>query len=148
MNISLTKFSNTKILIFGDVMLDRYWHGDTSRISPEAPVPVVHVKNIEERPGGASNVALNVSALGGQVTLCGLVGNDEAAKVLQTILENAGVNCCFQSIPKLPTINKLRVLAQNQQLMRLDFEDNFIGTNTDDLVAAYTAKLAERKPML
>ena len=83
MSLQLPDFAAAHVLVIGDVMLDRYWYGDTGRISPEAPVPVVHVQRREERAGGAGNVAMNIAALGGVVELLGLVGNDEAAASLQ-----------------------------------------------------------------
>ncbi len=93
MNLTLPPFEQAQVLIIGDVMLDRYWSGLTSRISPEAPVPIVHVKHREERPGGAGNVAWNITALGSQATLVGVTGQDEAANNLLTLLENAKVRC-------------------------------------------------------
>jgi len=87
MHINIPDFSRARVLVVGDLMLDRYWHGPTSRISPEAPVPVVHVRDIEERPGGAGNVALNIAMLGAQSTVLGLTGNDDAANVLEKILQ-------------------------------------------------------------
>jgi len=105
-------------------MLDRYWYGDTSRISPEAPVPVVHIGSSNEIPGGAANVAINISALEGNVTLLGIVGADEAGANLYKYLKQANVQCSFLTIPELPTISKLRVIGRNQQLIRLDFEKN------------------------
>ena len=104
-------------------MLDRYWHGGTSRISPEAPVQVVKVSNIEDRPGGAANVALGLAKLGVSVTLVGVVGNDENADVLTRCLEEVGVTCRFVRSDTLPTITKLRVMSRHQQLIRLDFEE-------------------------
>ncbi len=102
-------------------MLDRYWSGPASRVSPEAPVPVVHVKQIEARPGGAGNVALNLAAMGCRVVLIGYRGQDEAGETLETLLRQAGVDCRLLQIPA-PTIVKLRILSQHQQLIRLDFE--------------------------
>ncbi|MCS5550766.1 MAG: PfkB family carbohydrate kinase, partial [Gammaproteobacteria bacterium] len=78
--MQIPDYQNAKVLVVGDVMLDRYWTGNASRVSPEAPVPVVHINDLEDRPGGAGNVALNIAALGGQVSLLSLVGEDEAAK--------------------------------------------------------------------
>ena len=118
-------FSRNRVLVVGDVMLDRYWHGLTQRISPEAPVPVVHIKGHEGRAGGAGNVALNIAALGGQATLLALVGKDEAAESLRLQLEEAGVTCEFEVVAGCDTITKLRVMSRNQQLIRLDFEDGF-----------------------
>ncbi|PCJ50259.1 MAG: bifunctional heptose 7-phosphate kinase/heptose 1-phosphate adenyltransferase [Gammaproteobacteria bacterium] len=124
MKISFPDFSKAKIIVAGDVMLDRYWHGATSRISPEAPVPIVKVNQIEERPGGAGNVALNISHLGGTVELISLTGNDEAADALETRLAGAKVRCNFKRLDSVATITKLRVISRNQQLIRLDFEES------------------------
>lgn len=123
MNSSYLNFKDKHILVVGDVMLDRYWHGGTSRISPEAPVQVVKVSTIEDRPGGAANVALGLAKLGVSVTLVGIVGNDENADVLTQCLEKVGVNCRFVRSKTLPTITKLRVMSRHQQLIRLDFEE-------------------------
>ncbi|PYF81718.1 D-alpha,beta-D-heptose 7-phosphate 1-kinase /D-beta-D-heptose 1-phosphate adenylyltransferase [Marinomonas alcarazii] len=123
MNSSYLNFKDKRILVVGDVMLDRYWHGGTSRISPEAPVQVVKVSNIEDRPGGAANVALGLAKLGVPVTLVGVVGNDENADILASSLEKAGVKCRFVRSETLPTITKLRVMSRHQQLIRLDFEE-------------------------
>ncbi|HKY69487.1 MAG TPA: PfkB family carbohydrate kinase, partial [Gammaproteobacteria bacterium] len=115
-------FSNLHVLVIGDVMLDRYWHGDTSRISPEAPVPIVNIGRCQERPGGAANVALNLKALGAKTTLIGAIGEDEAGVILEKELTARGVACVFHREPQLLTITKLRVLGRHQQLLRLDFE--------------------------
>ncbi|ADZ92493.1 bifunctional D-glycero-beta-D-manno-heptose-7-phosphate kinase/D-glycero-beta-D-manno-heptose 1-phosphate adenylyltransferase HldE [Marinomonas mediterranea] len=123
MNSSYLNFKDKNILVVGDVMLDRYWHGGTSRISPEAPVQVVKVSNIEDRPGGAANVALGLAKLGVSVTLVGVVGDDENAGILKKSLEKEGVECHFVYSPALPTITKLRVISRHQQLIRLDFEE-------------------------
>ena len=125
MKLSMPRFDQAAVLVVGDVMLDRYWHGGTSRISPEAPVPVVKVEQIEDRPGGAANVALNIAALGGKALLAGVTGCDEAAQSLTRSLQAAGVNCHFQQLAAHPTIVKLRVLSRNQQLLRMDFEEPF-----------------------
>ena len=121
-NVDLPSYENARVVVYGDLMLDRYWYGQASRISPEAPVPVVNVRNAEARPGGAANVALNVGALGSQVTLMGLVGKDKEAQELETLLRKASIDCQFHHIDHYPTVTKLRVLGQNQQLLRLDFE--------------------------
>jgi len=118
----LPDFTRARVLVVGDVMLDRYWFGDVSRISPEAPVPVVHVKRTEERPGGAANVARNVSALGGSATLLAVVGNDEAADSLARLLETERVKASLHRDAELSTTVKLRVIGQQQQLLRIDFE--------------------------
>ncbi len=117
------EFTHARILVIGDVMLDRYWSGQASRISPEAPVPIVRVKTVEDRIGGAGNVALNIAKLGGQVTLLGVVGSDSEGDTIKSLLEAEGVNCDFLAEPKLRSICKLRVMAQHQQLIRLDFEE-------------------------
>src|SRR5262245_30223296 len=103
-------------------MLDEYWFGDTARISPEAPVAVVRTRAAEQRPGGAANVALNLAALGAETALVAIVGADERGKVLSGLLEQRGVRCELVRSPSLPTVHKLRVLARNQQLIRLDAE--------------------------
>jgi D-glycero-beta-D-manno-heptose-7-phosphate kinase len=118
----LPDFSRARVLVAGDVMLDRYWFGDVSRISPEAPVPVVHVKRTEERPGGAANVARNITALAGQCTLLSVVGNDEAARSLESLLAREHVRASLHRDAELSTTVKLRVVGQQQQLLRIDFE--------------------------
>ncbi len=125
MKLEIPKFDTARVLVVGDVMLDRYWHGATSRISPEAPVPVVKVGNAEDSPGGAGNVALNLAALGATATLVGLVGLDEAGEELETRLRAAGVLCDFEKVADKPTITKLRIVSRHQQLIRLDFEEAF-----------------------
>jgi len=125
MKLKMPPFQDAKLLVIGDVMLDRYWHGDTLRVSPEAPVPVVKVENREDRPGGAGNVALNIAALGSAATLVGIIGNDEAGTELKSRLEAAGVYCEFLVSDNKPTITKLRVISRHQQLIRLDFEEKF-----------------------
>ncbi|MDX2424188.1 MAG: bifunctional D-glycero-beta-D-manno-heptose-7-phosphate kinase/D-glycero-beta-D-manno-heptose 1-phosphate adenylyltransferase HldE [Amphritea sp.] len=125
MKLVMPPLNKAQVLVVGDLMLDRYWHGPTSRISPEAPVPVVKVDQREDRPGGAANVALNITALGGGVSLVGIVGEDEAGQALQQQLESARVNCQFCHSQQEPTITKLRVLSRHQQLIRLDFEERF-----------------------
>jgi D-beta-D-heptose 7-phosphate kinase/D-beta-D-heptose 1-phosphate adenosyltransferase len=113
-----------RVLVVGDVILDRYVHGETHRISPEAPVPVVRVTAIEERPGGAANVALNLRALGVDSELAGVTGADAAAETLAGMLRKAGVECHFVSRPGFPTVTKVRVMSQHQQLLRLDYEES------------------------
>lgn len=114
--------SNAKVLVVGDVMLDRYWFGDVSRISPEAPVPVVHVQRTEERPGGAANVARNIASMGGKATLLSVVGDDEAGRSLAALLAKEHVTTLFHKDAQLPTTVKLRVIGRQQQLLRIDFE--------------------------
>ncbi|MEX2364966.1 MAG: bifunctional D-glycero-beta-D-manno-heptose-7-phosphate kinase/D-glycero-beta-D-manno-heptose 1-phosphate adenylyltransferase HldE [Pseudohongiellaceae bacterium] len=125
MKLEIPRFDRARVLVVGDVMLDRYYHGGTSRISPEAPVAVVNVQHIEENPGGAGNVALNIAALGAAATLVGVVGRDTAGRELLNRLNAAGVLCNFQESASKPTITKLRVISRHQQLIRLDFEEYF-----------------------
>lgn len=125
MKLTLPEFHRAGVLVVGDVMLDRYWYGPTSRISPEAPVPVVKVNTIEERPGGAANVAMNIASLGAHSRLIGLTGADDAARALSERLGEVNVTCDFLAVPTHPTITKLRILSRNQQLIRLDFEEGF-----------------------
>jgi D-beta-D-heptose 7-phosphate kinase/D-beta-D-heptose 1-phosphate adenosyltransferase len=143
MQISVPDFSQAHVLVVGDLMLDRYWQGATSRISPESPVPVVHVGQQEDRPGGAGNVALNIAALGARVTVMGLTGADEAADILQTRLEAAKVSCHFQRLSQEPTVTKLRVLSRHQQLIRLDFEESFATADFARLQAEFEQQLAQ-----
>lgn len=125
MQIDTPHFEQAQVLVIGDIMLDRYWHGATGRVSPEAPVPVVQVQQTEDRPGGAANVALNIAALGGGVSLLGLVGDDEAALALEQRLQAARVHCGLARVATHPTITKLRVISRHQQLLRMDFEQPF-----------------------
>jgi D-beta-D-heptose 7-phosphate kinase/D-beta-D-heptose 1-phosphate adenosyltransferase len=140
MKLSMPRYDQAPVLVVGDVMLDRYWHGGTSRISPEAPVPVVRVDQMEDRPGGAANVALNIAALGAPAVLIGVVGADEAAASLSDSLQAVGVQTHFQCIADQPTIVKLRVMSRHQQLLRIDFEEPF-RTDADALAAQVEALL-------
>lgn len=115
--------AQNKVLVVGDVMLDRYWFGNVDRISPEAPVPIAKISKIEDRPGGAANVARNIASLGGNVTLLSVVGEDEPALVLEKLLAAEQVNTVFKKDTSISTIVKLRVIAKNQQLIRIDFEE-------------------------
>jgi len=134
-------FDKQRILVIGDLMLDRYWHGETARISPEAPVPVVRIKGIEDRAGGAGNVALNVSSLGAQATVIGIVGKDEAGAKLETLLATNGCTPKLLISERHPTITKLRVISRQQQLLRLDFEEPLSSLSGTDLQAAFTDHL-------
>lgn len=133
MKLEMPPFDVAQVLVLGDIMLDRYWEGPTSRISPEAPVPVVKVDQITDRPGGAGNVALNIAALGAGVNLQGFTGDDEMADSLEDMLQGAGVDCHFSRASGHPTITKLRVLSRNQQLIRLDFEETGAAVNSTRL---------------
>ncbi len=120
---ALPEFEQLKILVVGDVMLDRYWFGDVNRISPEAPVPVLKVQRVEERPGGAANVARNIASLGAQCTLLSVVGDDEAGKCLERLLkEHSNLVAMLHRDSSISTIVKLRAVARHQQLLRIDFE--------------------------
>lgn len=137
-------FSNATVLVVGDVMLDRYWYGPVSRISPEAPVPVVQVNQIEERPGGAGNVALNLAALGVSAIIVGVVGDDEAGKALHSKLQAAKIETHLHMSSEQSTVTKLRVLSRHQQLIRLDFEENLsINLNQEAFIDMYTQALAD-----
>ncbi|WP_024298590.1 bifunctional D-glycero-beta-D-manno-heptose-7-phosphate kinase/D-glycero-beta-D-manno-heptose 1-phosphate adenylyltransferase HldE [Methylomicrobium lacus] len=135
-------FSRARIIVVGDVMLDRYWSGQAARISPEAPVPVVKVKGSEERIGGAGNVALNIAKLGGKVTLLAVVGDDAEGQTIKQLLEAEGVVCDFVIAEGARSICKLRIMAQHQQLLRLDFEDTPIAFDRE----AMTTKLRKHLP--
>ncbi|WP_461482054.1 bifunctional D-glycero-beta-D-manno-heptose-7-phosphate kinase/D-glycero-beta-D-manno-heptose 1-phosphate adenylyltransferase HldE [Porticoccus sp.] len=142
MKLTVPRFDRAQVLVVGDLMLDRYWHGATSRISPEAPVPVVKVGQREDRIGGAGNVALNIASLGTGASLVAVVGRDEAADTLRTRLESAGIYADFQVSDDKPTITKLRVISRHQQLLRLDFEEGFDAGDCDQLPAKVEQLLA------
>jgi rfaE bifunctional protein kinase chain/domain len=118
-----SRFDAARILVVGDVMLDRYWFGDVNRISPEAPVPVVRIERREERLGGAANVARNIATLGAGVGLLGVVGEDEAGTVVDGMLADLGIANYLNRDPAISTIIKLRVIGRQQQLLRVDFEE-------------------------
>ena len=115
--------SRARLLVVGDVMLDRYWFGDVDRISPEAPVPVVHVRQTEERLGGAANVARNIVSLGARAGLLSVVGDDEAGRAINALLAGSGIAAHLHTDPQLATTVKLRVMARQQQMVRVDFEN-------------------------
>lgn len=125
MSLTVPDFSAVGILVAGDVMLDEYWFGPTSRISPEAPVPVVQVTRTQSRAGGAANVAVNLASLGARAVITGIVGRDARGQALGELLRGQGIAVDFLESPASPTITKLRVLSRNQQLIRLDTEDHF-----------------------
>lgn len=136
----LPDFSAARILVVGDVMLDRYWFGDVSRISPEAPVPVVKVERSEERPGGAANVARNCASLGARVGLLSVVGNDEAGRILQRQMEEGGIAASLLPDAAIDTTVKLRVIGRQQQLLRIDFET----TPSHEVLQAKLAEFEQR----
>ncbi len=141
--MNIPPFQNCRLLVCGDVMLDRYWYGDTSRISPEAPVPVVVVNDNQIRAGGAANVALNLASLNCQVNLLGYVGDDVEATQLQSFIEQQNITTHFIALPQFPTIQKLRVLGQNQQLIRMDFEKRFDEVSPTALLEKFTQLVDE-----
>lgn len=143
MNVLVPDFHQAQVLVVGDVMLDRYWQGPTSRISPEAPVPVVKIQNDEVRAGGAGNVALNIATLGAQASLLGVAGQDANGDRLQELLAESGVDCHFQRHPDHPTITKLRIVSRQQQLIRLDFEEAFHSTDLTELYERYDQQVEQ-----
>ena len=145
MKLTLPDYDQAGVLVVGDVMLDRYWYGPTGRISPEAPVPVVKVDQVEERPGGAANVAMNIAALGGHARLVGLTGIDEPARALSEKLSSLDVRCDFVTLPDYPTITKLRVMSRGQQMIRLDFEEGFHNVPADVILPRMEQALASSK---
>ncbi|MBT0570775.1 D-glycero-beta-D-manno-heptose-7-phosphate kinase [Curvibacter sp. CHRR-16] len=136
------QLAQSRILVVGDVMLDRYWYGNVDRISPEAPVPVVHVNHEEERNGGAANVAYNAVTLGAQSSLLSVVGDDAASHALQALVSKAGITPHLVRDAQLKTTVKLRVVGRQQQLIRLDFEN----TPQANVLAAQSAAFAQLLP--
>jgi D-beta-D-heptose 7-phosphate kinase/D-beta-D-heptose 1-phosphate adenosyltransferase len=148
MSIKIPQFNSASVIVVGDVMLDRYWHGETLRISPEAPVPIVRVQQSEERPGGAGNVALNLTSLDCKASLFGFCGKDEAGQLLEDKLVAAGISCFLQRDEQFPTVTKLRVLSQHQQLIRLDFEESGCSAKIDDLLQDYQMQLKQAQAVI
>jgi rfaE bifunctional protein kinase chain/domain len=142
MTISREKLSQARVLVVGDVMLDRYWYGAVDRISPEAPVPVVRITREEERNGGAANVAYNVVTLGAQSSLLTVVGDDEASHKLEALVADTGIRTHFGRDAALKTTVKLRVIGRQQQLLRLDFEN----TPKTEVLASQTAAFENLLP--
>ena len=123
--MKIPRFDNAHILTIGDAMLDRYWHGDTHRVSAEAPIPVIEVSSIEDRPGGAANVALNVATLGAASSLIAATGQDEMSNILESKLSSSGIDCRFIRVEGMSTITKVRLVSRSQQMIRADFEALF-----------------------
>ena len=140
--------TSTRILVVGDIILDQYLSGETSRISPEAPVPVVKVVNSEERPGGAANVGLNIASLDIPITLLGLTGNDETATRLENLLTKESVECQFVKQTSIPTITKVRILSRHQQLIRLDYEQGVEPSISDRLMKQFEMLLPNASLLL
>jgi rfaE bifunctional protein kinase chain/domain len=122
-NAQVPELEKVRLLVVGDVMLDRYWFGEVSRISPEAPVPVVRIERREERLGGAANVARNAAALGAHCGLLGVVGADEAGSQVEQLLRDSSIHSYLKRDDAISTIIKLRVIGRQQQMVRIDFED-------------------------
>lgn len=141
MTASLPKYQSANILVLGDIMLDRYWSGSTTRVSPEAPVPIVKVTDIEDRLGGAANVARNLAALGCQVTLCGIIGSDEAGASIAALLRENEISNQIITDSLSPTITKLRILSRHQQLLRVDFEETLNCASQERLHESFEAEL-------
>lgn len=135
--------ARARVLVVGDVMLDRYWFGDVERISPEAPVPVVRVERQEDRLGGAANVAKNCAALGAQVGLLSVVGHDEPGERIAALLAETGIASHLHRDNALPTTIKLRVIGRQQQLVRVDFEDSPSREVLADKLEQFVALLAQ-----
>lgn len=141
--MSQNTFHGARILVVGDVMLDRYWFGDVSRISPEAPVPVVRVERRDERLGGAANVARNAVALGAQTGLLGVVGQDEAGDTVEQMLTGLDIRSYLNRDAAISTIIKLRVIGRQQQLLRIDFEDAPTDTVLRDKLSQFNTLLSQ-----
>lgn len=140
---NISKIAHARVLVVGDVMLDRYWMGNTNRISPEAPVPVISLKKKNEFPGGAGNVARNIAALEGNTQLVSMIGNDDTGAVLVKLLQNEHILFDHIKSDKVQTTTKLRVVSQNQQLLRLDFEDEHFVCDQKKLYSKYIANLED-----
>lgn len=143
MKNQLPDFSKASLLVIGDLMLDRYWFGDAARISPEAPVPIVNIKHMDERPGGAGNVALNIASLGANATLIGITGKDDASRILTEHLREAGVSHDIHCLAGIPTVTKHRIISQHQQLIRMDFEEKFPPFNPTKILDYYARALED-----
>ena len=141
-SIEAKQIAASRVLVVGDVMLDRYWYGAVDRISPEAPVPIVRITREEERSGGAANVAYNVAILGAQASLLTVVGDDEASRKLEAILAKTGIRTHFGRDADIKTTVKLRIIGRQQQLLRLDFEN----TPKNELLASQTAAFENLLP--
>ncbi|HLW75044.1 MAG TPA: bifunctional D-glycero-beta-D-manno-heptose-7-phosphate kinase/D-glycero-beta-D-manno-heptose 1-phosphate adenylyltransferase HldE, partial [Gammaproteobacteria bacterium] len=148
MQISVPQFDGVRVLVAGDVMLDRYWFGATQRISPEAPVPVVHVQDSDDRPGGAGNVAVNLTSLGAHCSVLGFIGDDIFADTLVNRLEKRHVTNRLIRLKDVTTITKLRVLSRHQQLIRLDFEETFGSFNSAPLLPAFKTEVKDTQVVI
>src|SRR5699024_10260740 len=143
MNIDFPALNRVQVLVIGDVMLDRYWHGKVKRISPEAPVPIVNIQDNDDRLGGAANVALNIANLGAQVELQGLIGHDDNGQALKERLQAQQILHNLTKTHLAPTVTKLRVMSGGQQLMRMDFEKMFSSGESTALLSRFTMSLPQ-----
>ena len=146
MNVS--DLGKARVLVVGDVMLDRYWLGETSRVSPEAPVPVVRVESMDNRLGGAANVAMNICGLGAAATLVGVVGKDESADKLSGLLDETAIKSGIVRKDGFKTLTKLRIVSRNQQLLRLDFEDGEYSSDNAEVMAVCAELLPDHDAMV
>ena len=140
--LSKEQLAQAKVLVVGDVMLDRYWYGAVDRISPEAPVPVVRITREENRLGGCANVAFNAVSVGAQASLLSVVGDDEASHLLQDLIAKSGITPYFGRDAQLKTTVKLRVIGRQQQLLRVDFEN----TPQNEVLSSQTQQLMQLLP--
>ncbi len=141
--MNLSNLSNAKVLVIGDVILDQYWLGETTRISPEAPAPIVNIENMENRLGGAANVAMNASSLGATVTLIGMVGSDENGNRLLDLLGRTAINTEIVCKKNFKTPTKLRVISRNQQLLRLDYESGDEEVDNTEVIEACQKRIPD-----
>lgn len=148
MNIDFPALNRVQILVLGDVMLDRYWVGGVSRISPEAPVPVVNVADTEERLGAAANVALNITNLGAKAELHGLIGQDDNGATLEQKLDAHRIVNSLSKTHLAPTITKLRIISASQQLLRLDFEDKYSSGETPAILSRFANSLPNNQAVI
>lgn len=148
MGPALPSFNESSVLVVGDVVLDSYWHGDTNRISREAPVPIVRVNKVEKRPGGAANVAFNIAALGAKPILIGVTGDDEAADQLSSLLTGAGADFRCTRLSGMPTLTKMRVLSRHQQVIRLDIEELDAVPAHEETLALFEAALDQAQVVI
>ena len=140
--ISKEQLAQAKVLVVGDVMLDRYWYGAVDRISPEAPVPVVRITREENRLGGCANVAFNAVSVGAQASLLSVVGDDEASHLLQDLIAKSGITPYFGRDAQLKTTVKLRIIGRQQQLLRVDFEN----TPQNEVLSSQTQQFMQLLP--
>ena len=141
--MNLDNLAKAKVLVIGDVMLDQYWLGETSRISPEAPVPVINIEDMENRLGGAANVAANAISVGAAVTLIGMVGHDENGKRLLELLDVTDIDTRIIREENYRTSTKLRVVSRNQQLLRLDHENSREETDNTKVLEICEQQISE-----